>query len=123
MLSNIRRPRYAFGQRDAQPAADGFCEFVRTYRAVRVAHAPKLFGIAKKTRGDVVETVALDDNVFLEQRKIFRRRHEAALEKNNRASVRRLERGGFEIVITARGQKIHCLHLVITLVRRYFGCW
>src|SRR3954452_17045437 len=75
---SIGHPRDAFRQRDAQPAADGFGQFVGTHRAVGVTDPPELLGVVEIPRGDVVQPLALLDHMLLQQRVALRPRHETA---------------------------------------------
>ena len=65
--------------------ADRVGQFVGPHRAVGVAEAPELLGIAQILRRDIVEPFALRHRVFLQQRRTLRRRHETALQIDDRA--------------------------------------
>src|SRR5215216_2347910 len=84
-----RRPGHAFRQCDAQPSASALDERVRSKRAVGVAETPVLLRIAKVTIGQVVETVAFDDAMLLNQREVLGRRYESAFDVRDTSAVGR----------------------------------
>src|SRR5262249_38261812 len=63
---SIRRPRHAFGKRDADARARRLGQLLGTQDAVRVAEPPELLGIAQELRGQGVGPFALHDHVLLE---------------------------------------------------------
>src|SRR5690349_13814721 len=65
----------SFGKSDSQCDARRL-EILRTHRAVGVAYSPEELRIAQILRRDVVQTVALLQRDFLNERKLFRRRQE-----------------------------------------------
>src|SRR6266516_6703063 len=102
---SILRSRDSLRQRDANLAADGVGQFIRADRTVGIADTPELLGVAQIFRREIVETVALNNCVLLDQRELLWRRHEAALEINDRAANCRCELGSCEAVISAVGRK------------------
>src|SRR3954452_25082572 len=76
-----------FGQRNPDMAADCVGQVVGSHGGVRVAHAPELLGIAEVLGGDVVESLALANDVLLQRDKALRRRDDPAAEVLDRASV------------------------------------
>src|SRR5262245_41517028 len=77
LLGDLRECRHAFGQRDPDPPRDTSGQVEWVHVVIGVGDSPKLLGIAHIARGDIVQTIAVRDGVFLERLKAILQRHEA----------------------------------------------
>src|SRR5690348_4154374 len=104
--SSTWHPRDALGQGDAQLPANRVGQLLRPQRAVRVAQAPELLGIAQVLRRDVVQPLALRHAMPLQQGEVFRRRHEAAPQVGHHAAVGAHQAGGGGQRVAAGGREV-----------------
>ncbi len=93
-----------------QSPADGLGQLVRPHGCIGVADAPELLRITQVQGRDVVETVSLDDHVFLKQCKSLRRRAEPPANVDDGFSVGDFERRRLNAVVAACGRKQRQLH-------------
>ena len=72
---------------------------------VGVAQAPELLRIADIPGGEIIQAIALHDEMLLHHAELFRRRHEAAAQIDHRPAVARGQLGRCDGVIAAVGGK------------------
>src|SRR2546428_9700682 len=98
-----RRPRNAFGQRNAERRPGTLRELVRSHRVVGVTQPPEDFGIAQVLRGEDVEAVSLPHGVLPDGGEAVGRWNEAAPEIGDGAAIGSRERRRPDPVVAAVG--------------------
>src|SRR5574341_19605 len=89
------------GQREAEFASGRIGQLVRLHRAVGVTELPEHFGVADQARGQVIQPVALQDGVLLEQGEGIGRGHPAPLQIDDDLADRGCQRRRLEGAVAA----------------------
>src|SRR5258708_33277367 len=81
-----------------------------SHSVVDIAHAPELLGIGYVAGGDVIETLALRDDMLGQDYRIRTCGQEAAADIGHRSTISSLKRSYVNSVIAARGRKRASCH-------------
>src|SRR5438445_1216363 len=106
-LSTSNRSWNSFGQSNVDCTAHNL-ELFGNHDAVGVAQAPELRGVAEETRGDVVKSGSLHDDVTLQQGEVSWVGQHAATEIGDRFASRSDQGVCADTVVAARRRKCAC---------------